>query len=147
MFRIKFRKNCKPNFSRSVRPFRDRNGTAAVETAILLPLLVLFTFSSLELSNMVFLKQGLSIATYEGAKVASSPGTTDAQARARVQEILTARGFTSTTISISPALDTTTPRGTMVTIAVSSSDATAGVLSVRMFTPRTLQSQSSMVRQ
>ena len=118
-----------------------------METAILLPLLVLVTFSSLELSNMVFLKQGLSIATYEGAKIASSPGSTDAQARARVQEILTARGFTSTTISISPALDTTTTRGTMVTVAVASSDAAAGVLSVRMFTPRTLRSQTSMVRQ
>lgn len=120
---------------------------AAVETAILLPLLVLITFSSLELSNMVFLKQGLSIASYEGVKIATCPGATDALARTRVQEILTARGLTGTTITITPALDTTTQRGTMVTVAVTSSDTAAGVLSVRMFTPRTLRNQTSMVRQ
>ena len=142
-----FRKNCKPKFSRSVRPFRDRNGTAAIETAILLPLLILVTFSSLELSNMVFLKQGLSIATYEGAKIATSPGTTDSQARARVQEILTARGLSNTSISITPTVNSLTPRGTMVTVAVTSDDASAGVLSVRMFTPRMLQNQTAMVRQ
>ena len=142
-----FRKNCQQNLSRSNRSFRTRNGTAAVETAILLPLLVLVTFSSLELSNMVFLKQGLSIASYEGAKIASSPGTSDAQARARVQEILTSRGLSSTTITITPAIDTSTQRGTMVTVAVTCSDAAAGVLSVRMIMPRTLRNQTSMVRQ
>ncbi len=142
-----FRKNCQQFAGRSNRPFRTRNGTAAVETAILLPLLVLVTFGSLELSNMVFLKQGLSMASYEGAKIASSPGATDAQARLRVQEILTTRSLTSTTITITPAQVATTPRGTMVTVAVTSSDTSAGVLSVRMFTPRTLRSQTTMVRQ
>lgn len=132
---------------RSQVRLRARTGTAAVETAILLPLLVLITFSSLELSNMVFHKQSLSIASYEGAKIATSPGTTDSQARARVQEILNARGLSNTTISITPALTGLTPRGTMITVAVTSDDTASGVLSVRMFTPRTLQNQTTMVRQ
>ena len=127
--------------------FRSRNGVAAVETAILLPLLLLITFSSLELSNMVFQKQGLTIASYEGAKIATSPGTTDSQARARVQEILTARSLTNTSISITPAITTLTPRGTMVTVVVTSDDSAAGVMSTRMFTPRTLRSETAMVRQ
>ena len=142
-----FRKTSQHYARRSEGRFRPRKGTAAVETAILLPLLVLITFSSLELSNMVFQKQSLSIASYEGAKIATSPGTTDSQARARVQEILTARGLTNTSISITPAITTLTPRGTMVTVAVTSDDSAAGVISVRMFTPRTLRSDTAMVRQ
>lgn len=124
-----------------------RNGTASVEIAILLPLLVLITFSSLELSNMVFQKQSLSIASYEGAKIATNPGITDLQARTRVQEILTARGLSNTSISITPALTGLTPRGTMVTVALTSDDTAASVLSVRMFAPRTLRNQTTMVRQ
>jgi len=126
---------------------RARNGTAAVETAILLPLLLLITFGSLELSNMVFQKQSLSIASYEGAKIATSPGTTDSQARTRVQEILTARGISNASISFTPAVNALTPRGTMVTVSVTSDDSAAGVISVRMFTPRTLRSETAMVRQ
>lgn len=124
-----------------------RDGVAAVETAILLPILVLLTFGSLELSNMIFLKQGLSIAAYEGAKSATSPGTTAAQATARIQEILSARSISDATISITPAVGGATPRGTMVTVSITSAGTSVGILTTRMFTRGAIQVQSTMVRQ
>ena len=124
-----------------------RDGVAAVETAILLPVLVLLTFGSLELSNMIFLKQGLSIAAYEGAKSATSPGTTTAQATARIQEILSARSISDATISITPTVGGSTPRGTMVTVSITSAGNSVGILTTRMFTRGAIQVQSTMVRQ
>lgn len=124
-----------------------KRGTATVETAILMPVLVLVTFGALELSNMIFLKQGLSIASYEGAKRATSPGASEAQIRARVQEILTSRGITNATIAVTPTITSATVRGTMVVVSVSSNGGGVGVLAVNIFTPTTLRTQTAMVRQ
>jgi len=125
----------------------QRDGVAAVEAAILLPLLVLLTFGSLELSNMIFLKQGLSIATYEGAKTATTPGTTSAQVTARIQEILSSRNITDATISITPQVEGSTARGTMVTVSITSEGNSVGILTTRLFTRGAIQAQSTMVRQ
>ena len=124
-----------------------KRGTATVETAILMPLLVLITFGALELSNMIFLKQSLSIASYEGAKRGTTPGASESQITSRVQEILASRGITNATIAITPTITSATVRGTMVVVAVSSSGGGVGVLSVNIFTPTTLRTQTAMVRQ
>jgi len=124
-----------------------KRGTAMVETAILMPLLVLVTFGALELSNMIFLKQSLSIASYEGAKRATSPGVSESQIRSRVQEILGSRGITNATIAVTPTITSATVRGTMVVVSVSSNGGGVGFLSVNIFTPTTLQNHTAMVRQ
>jgi len=118
-----------------------------VETAILMPLLVLVTFGALELSNMIFLKQSLSIASYEGAKRATSPGVSESQIRSRVQEILGSRGITNATIAVTPTITSATVRGTMVVVSVSSNGGGVGFLSVNIFNPTTLQNHTAMVRQ
>jgi len=124
-----------------------KRGSATVETAILMPVLVLITFGALELSNMIFLKQSLSIASYEGAKRGTSPGASDLQIRTRVQEILTSRGIKNATIAVTPTITPATARGTMVVVAVSSNGSGVGVLSVNLFTPTILRNQTAMVRQ
>lgn len=130
-----------------------RSGAAVVETALLLPLLVLLAFGSIELSNMVFLKQSLSIAAYEGARTATKPGSTAAQADTRIQEILASRNVTSysvqyTTTNSAPIVITPiTPRGTQLTVTVESSNGGAQFGPLRLFTGRTLRCQTTMVRQ
>jgi Flp pilus assembly protein TadG len=137
------------------RPGRHsrRRGTAVVETALLLPLLILLAFGSIELSNMVFLKQSLSIAAYEGARLITKPGSTQAQADARISEVLAARNVTSYTVQYTTtngaALSVTplTPRGTLLCVTVQSSNGGGDYGPLRMFTGRSVQCQTTMVRQ
>jgi Flp pilus assembly protein TadG len=124
-----------------------------VETALLLPLLVLLAFGSIELSNMIFMKQSLSIAAYEGARAATKPGATADQANTRIREVLAARNLSAYTVTYTTdkaaPLDVTptTPRGTMLTVTVESSTGGADFGPLRMFTGRSLQCQTTMVRQ
>lgn len=129
-----------------------RRAAAAVETALLMPLLVLLAFGSIELSNMVFLKQSLSIAAYEGARMATRPGATQAQANTRIQQVLAARNVSSYTVTYTTAgvplmITPITPRSTMITVTVQSSNGGANYGPLRMFTGRSLSCQTTMVRQ
>lgn len=144
----------RPLLRRPVRkPRGRRRGAAAVETALLLPLLVLLAFGSIELSNMIFLKQTLAIAAYEGARAATKPGATAQQADTRIAEVLTSRNVTSYSVSYTTdksaplAITPITPRGTLLTVTVESSNGGAAFGPLRLFTGRTLQGQSTMVRQ
>ncbi len=131
----------------------SRRAAAAVETALLMPLLVLLAFGSIELSNMVFLKQSLSIAAYEGARMATRPGATKAQADTRIREVLAARNVTSYTVSYTTTGGTPltitpiTPRSTLINVTVQSSNGGANYGPLRMFTGRSLACQTTMVRQ
>lgn len=134
-------------------PHCQRRGTAVIETALLLPLLILLAFGSIELSNMVFMKQSLSIAAYEGARLVSKPGTTQAQAEKRIREVLTSRNVASYTVQFTtvggvPIIVTTlTPRGTQLSVTVQSSNGGANYGPLQMFTGRSVQCQTTMVRQ
>lgn len=100
-----------------------RRGTAAAELAVCLPLITLFVFGSIEATDAIFLKQILKTAAYEGARAATEPNSTDAGARAAAQAVLTARGVSGGTISITPVVTANTAAATQVTVTIS---ATAG---------------------
>lgn len=125
----------------------ERRGAAAIETALLLPVLILLAFGSIELSNMVFLRQSLSIAAYEGARIATKPGATAEQANTRVREVLNARGITSYTVSYTTTnnlpitVTSLTTRGTQLSVIVQSSNGGANYGPLRMFTAETFSVQ------
>ena len=50
---------------------KRRGGTAAVEAAVSLPLLIVLVFGAIEVASGVFLSQTLAIAAYEGAREAA----------------------------------------------------------------------------
>ena len=99
--------------------FQRRCGTAAVETAVALPLLVTLVFGAMEMANAVFLRQSLNIAAYEAGKVITRPGNNESLARTRCQEVLTVRKVPAYTLTFSPTVTTATARGTQVTVTVS----------------------------
>ncbi len=53
---------------------RPRDGVAATELAVCMPVIVLVVLATIESCAMIFLQQSLSIAAYEGARVALAPG-------------------------------------------------------------------------
>lgn len=138
---FKFKTSCS-----SERVDHRRSGTAAVETAVTLPLLLILVFGSIELGNAVFLKQSLNIAAYEVARVVTEPGANETLARTRCQELMTARKISSYTITISPTVTLTTPRGTEVTVTVSAPTSNLSYGPVRFMTGKTCQARVRMVR-
>jgi hypothetical protein len=56
----------------------------------------------IECSSIIFLKQGLSAAAYEGIRAAADSDGTNGAAQQRCQEILTARDINNATITITP---------------------------------------------
>ena len=84
---------CKRN--RSGQSQKQR-GAATIEFAVCLPIVVLIVFGSIEAANMMFLKQTLVQASYEGAKVAIIRESTSAETRAAIDAVLSGRKLGST---------------------------------------------------
>lgn len=77
----------------SPRDGRRRRGVATVEVAVCLPVLLTFTLATIDLCSLLFLKESVTIAAYEGARQGVGRGRTNAHAIARVQEFLDERGI------------------------------------------------------
>lgn len=100
------------------RPAKSRAGSACIEMAICLPVMIVMLLGSIETADMVYLKEILKTAAYEGARKATAPGQTSAAGQAAAQLLLTERGVTSGTVTVSPAVTTSTPTGTLITVTV-----------------------------
>jgi len=72
---------------------------AAVELAVCLPLLVTVIFGGIQAANMIFLKQAIAEAAYEGALFGSKSQATQSATVSRIQTILNARNIQGTTIT------------------------------------------------
>lgn len=130
----------------SLPEHNSRSGTAAVELAVSMPLLIILVFGAIEMGNAVFLRQSLNLAAYEAAKIVTRPGTNESLARTRATEILAIRKVNTSTLTISPTVTTATPRGTQVTVTVSAPASNLSYGPVQFMTGRTLSSTVVMVR-
>jgi len=124
-----------------------RRGVAAVEAAVTLPILVVLVLGAIEAANAIFLKQTMTIATYETAKVATSANGTEALAELRCQEVLASRGITDFDLTLTPAgVNATTPQGTQVTVTLTI-DADSSIIGpLWFFTDKVLSKQVDMSR-
>ena len=100
------------------RTNRIRKGTATVELAVCLPILVIIAFGSIETTNVIFLKDRLTSAAYEGARSATTPGQTTAGATTAATNVLTQFRISGGSITITPAVTASTTTGTQVTVTV-----------------------------
>ncbi len=124
-----------------------RRGVATIETAVTLPLLAFLTFGSIELSNMMFLRQSMTIASYEGARSASRAGGSQSLAETTIQELLNVRGVTAYSVQFNPAITTATPRGSMIQVTVSTTPSSISYAPFRLFSGNSISSSTTMVRQ
>lgn len=100
------------------RTVRNRRGSASVELAVCLPVLVLITLGSIEATNAIFLKEHLTAAAYEGVRRATTPGKTSDDATTAAQAVLTQFGVAGGSITVTPAVGTATASGTEVMVSV-----------------------------
>jgi len=74
------------NLYKLSRSFRKQRGAAAVEFAVVAPILVLLLFGMIEYGRMVMVQQMVTNATREGARRAVLDGITTADVKQAVQE-------------------------------------------------------------
>ncbi len=94
----------------------SRSAIATVELAVCLPVLAIFVFGTIEFSNAIFVQQGLTSAAYEAGNILSADGGTSATATTRAQAVLSGLNVRSATVTISPAVTSTTPTGTVIEV-------------------------------
>ncbi len=136
---------CKEHRQNRPTTCRRRRGVAAVELAVCLPIVVLLVIGTIEACSMVFLKQSLAVAAYEGARTAIVPGTTKADVDAACQQILTDRNVSGGTVTVSPAnFDALNP-GDFVNVTVSAPCSSNSVVPITFYKGRTLTSTASMM--
>jgi Flp pilus assembly protein TadG len=81
------------NRRRRKRPSK-RSGVAAIEFAMVLPVLLILTIGTMDLCSLMFLKESVVLAAYEGARQGVGRGRTNADATARITEFLDERNIT-----------------------------------------------------
>lgn len=94
----------------------DRRGIAGVECAVCLPLVMLLVLGTIEASNAIFVQQALTSAAYEGANIASVKGGTTQLAESTAKNVLTTMKISNAKITITPAVTSQTPVGTLVQV-------------------------------
>ncbi len=127
------------------KQIRQRKGIASLECALALPIVVLITFGTIDLCSAMFLRESITIAAYEGARVGVGSAGTDAQCMARVNQILDQRGIAhSNATSISSPSFETAQTLDHVTVTVSVPCAGNLPLSGWMFAGRSLGASVTM---
>lgn len=125
----------------------SRRGLAATEFAVCLPVLMLLLLGMLECCTMIFLKQSLAVAAYEGAHTALSPEATDADVRRVCEGILADRRVNGGTIEILPGSLNNIREGEYLEVRVSAPTSPNAVLPAKFFRSQTLRSSATMMKE
>jgi Flp pilus assembly protein TadG len=99
-----------------------RLAAAAVEMAVVTPLLLTMLFGIIEYGWVFTVRQGLTNAAREGARVAALPGSTDEDIQSRVADFLAPLGVT--TYNLAMTHSTPTDATETVTVTVPYADVT-----------------------
>lgn len=124
-----------------------RRAAAAAELAICLPLIVFLLLASLEACSMIFLDHSLTIASYEGVRVAINYDGNNTDTLARVNQIIDNRGVEDASISLSPSDVSSVPRGNRITVTVSAPCNSNAILPLWFYAGRTLSCSTTMVKE
>jgi hypothetical protein len=122
-----------------------RKGAATVELAVCLPIIVLMVLATIEACSMVFLKQSLTAASYEGVRVALVQGSTASNVQATCGQILRDRHVNGAIVSVRPPNIAALNPGDFVDITISAPCASNSVLPTKFYRGRTLSATASMM--
>ena len=124
---------------------RNRRGVAAVELAVCLPVIVLMVVATIEACSMVFLKQSLTAAAYEGVRTALVERATSGDVQAVCNQILLDRRVDGGTVSVNPSNIEALRPGDFVNVTVSAPCDRNTVVPNGFYRRRTLTTTASMM--
>lgn len=96
----------------------SRHGAAVVEFASIAPVMILFTFGLIEISRVTIVKQTLTHATREGARLAVRPVVSTSDVVDKVNQELSALDIEGSTIETIPTLLQNAEPGSEVTVRI-----------------------------
>ena len=132
-------------FRRAVRPLRA--GVAASEFAVCLPILVLIFMGMIEACTMIFLKQSLSVAAYEGMRTALEQNASLTDVEQTCQQILDERRVRGANISLSPTNFNALRPGEYFTLSVSAPCNDNSIIPASFFSGKTMTGAATMMKE
>lgn len=96
---------------------------------------------------MIYLKQSLTIAAYEGGRTAIIPGATSAEVEADCQQVLTDRDVQSATIDITPSNITPVKAGNYIVVEVSAPCNANSLFASWFYSGRTLTGRAEVMKE
>lgn len=129
------------------QPRKRRSGIAAAEFAVCLPIVLFIVFGSIEACTMIFLKQSLTVAAYEGVRVAIEQGATNGDTAVASDQVLTDRRVASGTIETIPADISTVSVGEYITVRVQAPCNKNSAMSGWFFNNVTLKGEATMMKE
>lgn len=126
-------------------PVLGRRGVAAVEAAVCMPILVFLTLAILETCDAIFIKQGLAVSAFEGARVAILPGAKPENVEAQINKILKERRINGGTFTIDPPNFDKLPPRSHITVSVEAPAALNNVIPGGFFSAHTLKGSTTMM--
>jgi Flp pilus assembly protein TadG len=97
---------------------RSRRGAAAIEFALIAPLMISFTFGLVELGRIMLVKQTATHASREGARIAVRPTAATSEVLQRVNDELALLAIQNATVELDPSSIETSAPGSQVTVRV-----------------------------
>lgn len=98
---------------------KHRKAAAAVEFAVVAPVLFLLIFGMIEFGRMVMVQQVLTNASREGARIAVLDGATASDVTTAVQNYLAGASVSGATVTVTPNPPSSAGYGEPVTVSVS----------------------------
>ena len=140
------KKTCK-RLSAKQNRLRNRKGAAVVEFAVCLPLIMLIMLGSIEAANMLFLRQALVQASYEGAKAAVRLDSDNATVEEIANLVAAGRRIEGFTVETVPSDVTLVPQGELIRVRTSAPVDSNSFISGTVFNNLTLDAEAVMVKE
>ena len=126
---------------------RVRRGTATVELAVCLPVLLILFAGAMELSRATMVKQATVEAAYAAAREISRPGGQEAAALEICQDLLRQKGIVGSRVTFVPPQAAAASPGTIVTVTVFTPCQDNAWVFDKMLASRSLEAQVSMAKE
>jgi Flp pilus assembly protein TadG len=126
---------------------RSRRGLAATEFAVCLPVLLLVVLGMMETCSMIFLKQSLAIAAYEGAHTAVKPNATSAEVQIVCQAILADRRVSDAVITVTPSDLPGLAVGEYIEVRITAPSESNNMLPLRFFRSTILDASAVVMKE
>lgn len=125
----------------------SRRGIAATEFAVCLPVIVLIVLATVEACTMVFLKQALTVAAYEGARVAIAQDSASSDVQQKAEQILAERRINGGAVSVRPNNLSAISPGEYLSVTVTAPAAKNSVVPITFYRGRSLSATASMMKE
>lgn len=105
-------------YHRRSRFTNRRSGAATVELALTLPVMFTILMGMIDINMMIFHRQSVTLAAYEGGRVASNRWTKTSDVTTRSLQILDSRRITSASRSVNVSMPSSPTTGDSITVTV-----------------------------